>query len=194
MEISEGVIRWGWLTPSSISIILQKNKTWYEPCTYLLSQDSQSTLNISKALLSTISYISINIVRFAWTVHQMQFKIISATKLILRPPHNNRGPDTIAVFKADVRGLLNCLSTNQSHSLFFFPLNFKGNTVIHGVKDLPSFTRGISLASDHPVAIAIICIINTCNGLKIPIQHKSFHHLVFYMQKSVHSIFPCQCI
>ena len=119
----------------------------------------------------------------------------SLVQLILRPPHNNRGPDTIAVFKADVRGLLNCLSTNQSHSLFFFPLNFKGNTVIHGVKDLPSFTRGISLASDHPVAIAIISIINTCNGLKIPIQHnKSFHHLILYIQKNVHSIFPCQCI
>ena len=44
------------------------------------------------------------------------------------------------------------------------------NTVIYGVKDLPSFTRGISLPSDHPVAIAIICIINACNRLKIPIQ------------------------
>ena len=183
MEISAGVIRWCWLTPSLISIILQKNKTWYEPCTYLLSQDSQSTLNISKALLSTISYILINIVRFAWTVHQMQFKIISAINIETtaqqqRPWHNS-----------------SLQNTNQSHSVFFFPLNFKGNTVIQGVKDLPSFTRGISLASDHPVAVAIICIINTCNGLKIPIQHnKSFHHLILYMQKNVHSIFPCQCI
>ena len=108
-------------------------------------------------------------------------------QLILRPPHNNRGPGATAVFKTDVRGLfhgmnngnladdvlkgglLNCLSANQGHSLFFFPLNFKGNTITHGVKDLPSFTRGISLASDYPVAIAVICIINTCNGLKIHI-------------------------
>ena len=41
-----------------------------------LSQDSQSTLSISKALLSTMSHILINIVRFAWTDHQMRFEII----------------------------------------------------------------------------------------------------------------------